>query len=60
MTSLSWHLLPFSNISLPVLLKFDLSSWSASYLRFKTLQGPIWHGLLNVAHQILLSIFDLD
>ena len=55
-----WYVLSFSNISLPVpvLLKFDMSSWNTLYLRFKNFKGPIWHGLLNVTHQILLSIFD--
>ena len=54
-----WHVLSFSNISLRVLLKFDMSSWSTSYLRVYNFKGPIWHGLLNVAHQSLLAIFDL-
>ena len=50
-----------TNISLPipVLLKFDTSSWTTSYLRFKNFKGPIWHGILNVVNQILISIFDL-
>ena len=56
-----WHFLSFSYISLPppVLLKFDMSIWSTSYSRFKNFKGPIWHGLLYVAKQILLSlVFD--
>ena len=46
-------------ISLPVLLKFDMSCWSTSYLQFRNFKEPIWHGLLNVANQILSSIIDL-
>ena len=29
-----WHGLSVSNISLTVLLKFNMSSWNTSYLRF--------------------------
>ena len=54
-----WHVLSFSNISLPVPLKFDMFYWSTSYLRFKNFKRPIWHGPLNAANQFLLSIFDL-
>ena len=54
-----WHVLSFSNISRPVLLKFNMSSWSTSYSRFKIFKRLFWHGLLNAAHQILLSMFDL-
>ena len=46
-------------MSQPVLLDFDMSSRSTSYLRFKIFEKPIWYGLLNAAHQILLSDFDL-
>ena len=46
------------NISLLVLLKFDMSSWSTSNLTFKNFKRPIWHGLLNAAHQFLSSIID--
>ena len=54
-----WLVLSVFNITLPVLLKFDMSCWSTSYLRFKNFKGSIWHGLFNVAHQILLFMFDL-
>ena len=37
-----WLVLSVSNISLPVLLKFDMSSWSTSYLRFKSFKRPIY------------------
>ena len=39
------HVLFFFKISVPVLLKFDMSSWSTWYLRFKNFKQPIWHGL---------------
>ena len=36
-----WHVLSFSNISFPVLLKFDMSSWSTSYKDFKILRANL-------------------
>ena len=54
-----WHVLFFSNISLQLLLKFGMFSWSSSCLRFKNFKRSIWYGLLHAVHQILLSIFDL-
>ena len=51
-----WNVLFFSNIRLLLLLKFDMSSWSTSYLRFKNFKGPIWQGRRNVAYQILSMI----
>ena len=40
-------------------LKFDMSSWSTLYLKFKNFKEHLGHGLFNVANQILLFIFDL-